>query len=277
MKKEKVLIISRQPQIYSNQRLAQELAQKSVSFRIIDPESAELTETPALGQIGLLRLASWRFQQALQNLEKLEMPLMNSLDSFLKSRNKWLSLQALAKNNIPTPLTQVLSREEFELIQPSHPFVLKELFSTQGLGVFLIQNKSDLAKALESLPGSDLFIVQQYIKECRGEDLRIFVTSLGDSWSIKRTNHSGDFRSNIHCGGIASAEAASTQELELAFAALEIFDLDYAGIDFLRSPDGPLMIEVNPSPGFEGLESIHGPQVAGPLVDLLLAKIHTKT
>ncbi len=271
VKPEKILIISRRPEIYSNQRLVQELDHKNVPCEIINPEMAELGEA----SVGLVRLASWRFQAALENLQRFaeKIPMVNSLESFQKSRNKWLCLQALCKNNIPTPLTQMISRQEFEFIDLTFPFVLKELFSTQGLGVYLIKSKNELEQALKMNPDTDLFLVQNYIHECHGQDLRLFVTRKGDAWAMRRTNSTGDLRSNIHCGGVAKKETAQPEELEMAFKALKIFELDYAGVDILRSNEGPLMIEVNPAPGFEGLETVHGPHIAGPLIDLILARI----
>src|SRR5690606_29478894 len=114
----------------------------------------------------------------------------------------------------------------------------------------------------------DIFLAQEYIKEAHGQDLRIFVTRKGDSFSMLRKSSTGDFRSNIHLGGTPSPTQTSTEEIELAFKALEIFELDYAGIDILRSHQGPLILEVNPCPGFEALETINGPVVAEAIVEL---------
>ena len=278
-KPEKILIISRVPELYSNQRLVQELKHKNLLSQIIPPESEMLKEATKESQktpiAALIRLASWRFQEALETLkiwrDKVpKIKLMNSVEAVEFSRNKWHSLQALEKNLISTPLTQLISRQELSLIDLPFPFVLKELFSSQGLGVHLIQNLKDLQSALEIWQGSDLFIAHSYIKECHGEDLRIFVTTKGDHWSMIRKNSSGDFRSNIRQGGKGFKDTPSREELEMAFRTLKLFDLDYAGVDILRSVKGPLMMDVNPSPGFESLEGLYGPQVAGPLIDLLL-------
>ena len=193
-KPEKILIISRLPELYSNQRLVQELKHKNLLYQIIPPENAMLDEAFEIskesGVVLLLRLASWRYQEALEVLKIWhdKIPMMNSLQAFETSRNKWQSLQVLEKNGVSTPLTQLISREEFDLIDLPFPFVLKEIFSSQGLGVHLIQDANSLRQALQLCQGSDLFIVQTYIKECHGEDLRIFVTTNGDHWSMKRKN-----------------------------------------------------------------------------------------
>ena len=270
-----ILIIARRPEIYANQRLVQELHRQHVPYQIIDPESQILQPAAQRSAIGLLRIASWRFQEAMECLLAVSevMPLVNSLHSLQSSRNKWLSLQMIAKNKIATPLTQMVSREEFEYIEFEFPFVLKELFSTQGLGVYLIKSKLDLQKILTENKASNLFIVQENIQECHGQDLRILVTRKGDYWSMKRSNEQGDFRSNLKMGGIVKKALPSLDELQMAFSTLDIFGLDYAGVDILQTSQGPLMIDVNPVPGFEGLEQIHGPQVAGALVDLVLSKI----
>ncbi len=275
---EKILIVSRVPDLYSNQRLVQELKHKNLLYQIIPPDHEKIKSAchgiPEKSVAALIRLASWRFQEGLEELKKAtgQIAMMNSIESFEASRNKWHALQILEKNQIPTPLSQIISRDELYIVDLTYPFVLKEIFSSQGLGVYLIQNFQELEKALHLLKESDLFIAQSYLKECHGEDLRIFMTLNGDHWCMKRKNSSGDFRSNVHQGGQGSRDIATTDELEMAFLALKIFNLDYAGIDLLRSSSGPLMIDVNPSPGFEKLEAIYGPQVAGPLVSLLLSK-----
>lgn len=270
-----ILIIARRPEVYANQRLVQELLRRQVSHQIMDPESSVLQQTAHSFKVGLLRIASWRFQEAMECLVPISkvVPLVNTLPSLHSSRNKWLSLQMLSKNKIPTPLTQMISREEFEYIELEYPFVLKNLFSSQGLGVHLIQSKMALQKILAENKTSDLFIAQEYIKQCHGQDLRIFVTRKGDSWSMHRANEKGDFRSNLKMGGVAKQASPTKAELQMAFSTLEIFDLSYAGVDILQTAQGPLMIDVNPCPGFEGLEQIHGPQIAGALVDLVLSKI----
>ncbi len=276
MKPEKILIISRVPDLYSNQRLVQELKHKNLLFQIIPPESDDLKKayqnSAKIPLAALIRLASWRFLEALEILKPWidKIPMINSLQAFEISRNKWHSLQALEKNGISTPMTQLISREEFSVIDLHFPFVLKEIFSSQGLGVHLILNQEELHSALQVCQGSDLFIAQTYVKECHGEDLRIFVTNKGDHWSMKRKNSSGDFRSNICQGGSPFKESATQQELEIAFGTLKLFNLDYAGVDILKSRNGPLVIDVNPSPGFESLEGLYGPQVAGPVIDLLI-------
>lgn len=263
-----VLLLSRKPDIYSTQRLVQALTKSKLAYRVEDPE------TNAIGtpQVIIPRLGTWRFFEALERLKPLspKFKFLNAPQPYLQSRNKWTCLQTLAGNSIQTPLSQLVHRDEFEFLEISFPFVLKELFSSQGQGVFLIRSLKDLTTALKQNLTTEDYLVQNYIQECHGEDLRLFVTTTGDHWSMKRKNTHGDFRSNLSTGGQAFADIPSSEELEIAFKTLNIFHLDYAGIDILRSNDGPLVIEVNPCPGFQGLESLHGPVIAESLVRLLI-------
>jgi ribosomal protein S6--L-glutamate ligase len=267
MKSQEVLILTRKPEIHSSRRLVQVLQRRNVSFRIEDPETPFLDEPSVVYP----RLGSWRFSETMAHLLPLseKFRFINTPSAYQKSRNKWHALQMLSKRQIPTPLTQMISREEFLFLSLPFPFVLKDLYGIQGMGVYLIHTQEQLNEALARHPETQLFLVQKYIEEAHGEDLRIFITRSGNSWSMKRKNSQGDFRSNLHVGGQAFSVEASNEELDMAFLTLEIFQLDYAGVDILRSTDGPLMIEVNPCPGFEGLESLHGPVIAEALLDLL--------
>jgi ribosomal protein S6--L-glutamate ligase len=265
--KNEILILSRKPEIYSSRRLVEVLTLRNRSFRFEDPETADIG-TPF---VILPRLGTWRFFETISRLKNIASPVrfINGLDPYVRSRNKWSCLQQLAKENIPAPSSQLVHRDEFSYLELPYPFVLKDIFSSQGLGVYLVQSPEDLQKVLAERPQTEDFLVQEYIAEAHGKDLRIFLTSQGKHWSIQRENSSGDFRSNLNVGGKASLAEASNMELEMAFAALKSFGLDYAGVDILRSHEGPLMIEVNPCPGFQGLESVHGKVAAESIIDLI--------
>jgi ribosomal protein S6--L-glutamate ligase len=264
-----VLLLSRKPDIYSTRRLVEELRARQLPFRIEDPETSSIGSPAVI----IPRLGTWRFFETIEKLTPLasQYRFLNSPDSYLRSRNKWIAMELLAKNGVPTPTSQLVHREDFSFLEFDYPFVLKDIFSSQGLGVFLINSAQEWKSALSQKSSAEDFLVQNYVRECHGEDLRIVVTSKGDYWGMKRKNLSGDFRSNLNTGGKAFAEKPSSEEVELSFKALKIFGLDYAGVDILRSDEGPLFIEVNPCPGFQGIESIHGKVIAGGVVDLFMS------
>lgn len=264
MKRKDILLLSRKPEIHSTKRLVEELSSRRLSFRLEDPE----TDSYGDPLVVIPRLGTWRFFETIQKLNRQNFRFLNSPDAYMKARNKWTCMQELARADIPTPLSQMFHRDEFSLIDLEFPFVLKDIFSSQGLGVFLIQSGKDLAEALAAKPLLEDFLVQQYVRESHGEDIRIFVTASGAHWGMKRKNMSGDFRSNLSTGGKAFREEITSEEIELSLQSLKIFGLDYAGVDILRSSNGPLIIEVNPCPGFQGIETIHGPVIAPAIVDL---------
>lgn len=259
------LILSRLKGIYATQRLVQELTRQNRPFRVEDPEVLYLGHPDVI----LPRLGTWRFHETLRHLQGASenFKFVNTLSSYRQTRNKWLCLQTLSQKGLPTPLSELIHRHELSLLETPYPFIVKEICSSQGVGVGLIQGPQDLERFLIESPNEE-FVVQEYIEECHGRDLRIFLTTQGDHWTIARTNTCGDFRSNLHQGGTPSAERATYEELQWAQSILKIFGLDYAGVDILRSHQGSLILEVNPCPGFEGIEKIYGPVVAPQLISL---------
>lgn len=203
---------------------------------------------------------------------------VNGSHSIAVSRDKLYAHQLLAREGIGMPTTAFASspKDTKNLIElmGSPPIIVKLLESSQGKGVVLAETK----KAAESVVGAFRglkadFLVQQFIKEAGGEDIRCLVVGGKVIASIKRTAAPGDFRSNLHQGGSASVVRITRKERETAVAAAKVLNLGLAGVDLLRAEDGPKVLEVNSSPGLEGVETASGKDVAGLLIEAIEKRV----
>ncbi len=199
---------------------------------------------------------------------------INESVAISRSRDKLRAHQLLARKGIGMPITGYANRADAteDLIEfvGGAPLVVKVLSSTQGKGVLLAETD----KAAESLINAfrDLqtdFLVQEFIKEAGGSDIRCFV--IGDKViaAMQRTAKAGEFRSNLHMGGTAKVIKLKPEERALAVRAAKVMGLDLAGVDIVRSAHGPLVLEVNSSPGLEGIETATGKDVAGAIIEYI--------
>ncbi len=195
----------------------------------------------------------------------------------MRSRDKLRSLQLLASANVNIPKTAFAKYpndiKNLIKIVGGAPLVIKLLESTQGKGVVL----AETAKAAESVIGAfyDLdenIIVQEFIKESKAEDIRAFIVDNKVVGAMKRKGIEGEFRSNLHKGGSASFVELTEEEEKAALAAAKAMDLGVAGVDMLRSDRGPLVIEVNSSPGLQGIERATGINIAGKIIEYIERK-----
>lgn len=199
---------------------------------------------------------------------------LNNEKSINRSRNKLVSMQLLAQHGIPMPRTGFADSpgdtEDLLNLVGGVPVVIKLTEGTQGMGVVLGETKKAAESVIEALRGLQAtFLVQEYIEESNGADIRCFVVGNQVVASMKRHAKEGDFRSNLHRGGYATAENISAEERKIAIQASQILGLDVAGVDLLRSNKGPLVLEVNSSPGLEGIEKSTGVDVCGKMIDFL--------
>lgn len=172
----------------------------------------------------------------------------------------------LNSNNIPTPKSWVVqSGENYE----NYPFVIKVPIGYQGEGVGLIRNASELETFYETYSHQDKFLAQEYIIEAKSKDKRLFVVGDRVIAAMERYSTSDDFRANLHRGAKAKSYIPSNKDVDMAIKAASLFNLDYAGVDIIDSSRGPLVLEVNPSPGF-GISKITGINVAKELISLAL-------
>ncbi|MFA5947624.1 MAG: RimK family alpha-L-glutamate ligase [Candidatus Gracilibacteria bacterium] len=206
--------------------------------------------------------------------------LFNNHDAILRAKNKVKTMQLLDHFGIPIPRTVVLQREE-DIVDATKkvggfPIILKEPFGSFGNGVMIVESM----RALKSLLRWDqpLYVLQEYVKYSRGKDIRVFVVNNRVVGSMQRSAKKGEFRSNIELGGIGTPVEITEEENSIALRATQALDLNYSGVDIMRSKDGPVVLEVNSNPGFKALEKATGVNIAGEIVDfaVIYANQHKK-
>lgn len=198
----------------------------------------------------------------------------NDSISIARSRDKLRALQLLSRKGIGMPITGFANKPNdiSDLINMvgGAPLVIKLLEGTQGIGVVLAETKTAAESVIEAFLGLKANImVQEYIKESNGSDIRCFVVGDKVVASMKRQGPEGDFRSNLHLGGCGEKVKITPAERKMAVAAVKAMGLVVAGVDILRSNRGPLILEVNSAPGIEGIEQTTGISVTEPIVEYI--------
>ncbi|MEP3208394.1 MAG: RimK family alpha-L-glutamate ligase [Maribacter sp.] len=191
--------------------------------------------------------------------------------SIIRARNKVRTLQIMARKGIPIPETLFSInpdniKEQIKLLGGA-PVIIKLQEGTQGLGVILAETKKSAKSIIDTFYKMDTSIlIQKYIEESNGEDIRIFVVGNKIVASMKRTSEVGEFRSNVHRGGATEKVKLSAKEKFMALNAAKHIGLGVAGVDLIRSKKGPLLIEVNASPGLQGIEAATGVNIAKEII-----------
>jgi ribosomal protein S6--L-glutamate ligase len=215
----------------------------------------------------------------LRQFEMMGVYSLNESTSITRSRDKLRSLQILSRSGIGLPVTSYAHStkmtEKLVKMVGGAPCVIKLIEGTQGKGVIL----ADTDKAAESVIDGFRqmkahFLVQEFIRESNGCDIRCFV--IGDKVvaSMMRRAKEGEFRSNLHRGGSALQVTISEEEARVAVSAAKVLGLNVAGVDIIRSNRGPLVLEVNSSPGLQGIETSTGLDIAGMIIDYIEKNIH---
>lgn len=193
--------------------------------------------------------------------------------SILNSRDKWTSLQILAKANIPIPKTILGSGYNVEAMIETfkaEQMVIKLLEGTHGQGVILTESYSGTLALIEALQAADVkFLIQEYIEESKGADLRVIVVDGVVVASMRRQGQDGEFRSNLHRGGTSSKIKLSYLEEKIALQAARALQLGVCGVDILQSNKGPVVLEVNSSPGLEGIETTTGKNISRSIISYI--------
>lgn len=216
-----------------------------------------------------------------RQFESMKVAVLNSSLAIAQSRDKLYSLQALLANGVEIPITgfahSPLETEDLINMVGGAPLIIKLLEGTQGRGVVLAETRKageSVINAFKSLKAN--ILVQEFIKEANGTDLRCFVVDGKVVASMQRTAPPGEFRANIHRGGVASHVKITMEERKLAIRAAKTLNLDVAGVDIIRSERGPLLLEVNSSPGLEGIEDASGKDVARMMIQAVEKKLGWK-
>ncbi len=269
-----IVILSRNANLYSTSRLVDEGEKRGHDIEVIDPLKCDIIiekEKPTIyyndryldyvdaiiPRIG----ASVTFYgcAVVRQFEMMNVFTTVASDSILRSRDKLRSLQRLSKVGIGMPKTVFTnySRDVEEVINHvgGVPVIIKLLEGTQGLGVVLAESKNAAESVLEAFNGLQArVIVQEYIKEAKGADIRALIVDGHVVGAMKRQGKEGEFRSNLHRGGTANIIKLSEAELKVAMKAARALKLPVCGVDMLQSERGPLLLEVNSTPGLEGIE-----------------------
>ena len=284
-----IVILSRNPNLYSTSRLVEEAENRGHDVEIIDPLKCDIIiekEKPTIyykdryldyvdaiiPRIG----ASVTFYgcAVVRQFEEMGVFTIASSDAILRSRDKLKSLQRLSKAGIGMPKTVFTnySRDVEEVIEHvgGTPVIIKLLEGTQGLGVVLAESKNAAESVLEAFNGLQArVIVQEFIKEAKGADLRALVVDGQVVGAMKRQGKEGEFRSNLHRGGSANIVKLDVDELKLAMNAAKVLKLPVCGVDMLQSSRGPLLLEVNSTPGLEGIEAATGRNIAKAIISFI--------
>lgn len=195
----------------------------------------------------------------IRHFEKMGVPVLTSSEGLLNSRNKLRSIQILAEHQLKMPITYFSDdlelAEEYVNTKLGYPFILKITEGTQGVGVYLIQDTLTAKQFFEHYSASKTnVILQEFIKESTGRDIRVFTVGENVIAAMERVAPKNEFRSNIHRGGEGKLIELTTEEREIAVQAIKALNLKIGGVDIIRSNKGPMILEVNSSPGLEGIE-----------------------
>ncbi len=206
---------------------------------------------------------------------------LNSSEAITQSRDKLFATQLFAKHDIHIPITgfakSPLDTKDLIKMVNGAPLIIKLLESTQGKGVVLAETNKAAESVINAFKSVQTnILVQEFIKEANGQDIRCFVVNGKVVASMQRQAAKGEFRANIHQGGTASKIKITGEERKLAIKAAKILNLPVAGVDIIRSNKGPLLLEVNSSPGLEGIENATGLDIANIMIEAIEKKLKFK-
>jgi len=285
----KIIVLSTNPKLYSTRRLVEAGKARGHEMRVLNHRRLYMNITsmrpsihfkgePVEGVDAVIpRIgASVSFYGAavVRQFEMMGVYSINESMAISRSRDKLRALQLLSRKGIGLPVTGIANSpddtDDLLRFVGGAPVVIKLLEGTQGVGVVLGETKKAAESVIEAFRGLNAnFLVQEYIKEAGGTDIRCFV--IGDKVvaAMKRVGKEGDFRSNLHRGGTAELAKITPEERSTAVRSAKIMGLNVAGVDLLRSNHGPVVMEVNSSPGLEGIEDVTGKDVAGQIIHFI--------
>ena len=292
----KIAILSRGPKLYSTRRLVEAAQAKGHEVRVIDslrcymninsvhPEvhyKGEVLEgfDAIIPRIG----ASVTFYgtAVLRQFEMMNVFPLNESVAISRSRDKLRSLQLLSRKGVGLPVSGIAHSpddvDDLLKIVGGAPVVIKLLEGTQGVGVVLAETHSAATSVIQAFNGLKAnILVQEFIKEAGGADIRCFVVGGKVIAAMKRQGKAGEFRSNLHQGGSANLIKITSAERATALNAAKIMGLNVCGVDLLRSNHGPVVMEVNSSPGLEGIEGATGKDIASMIIGFIETNANKK-
>lgn len=285
----KIAILSRNPKLYSTRRLVEAAKARGHEVRVVDALRCYMNiaaHNPQIHYRGevlegfdavIPRIgASITFYgtAVLRQFEMMNVYPLNESVAISRSRDKLRSLQLLSRRGIGLPVTSFAHSpddiEDLLSIVGGAPAVIKLLEGTQGVGVVLAETHQAAESVIQAFMGlKQHILVQEFIKESKGSDIRAFVVGGKVVAAMKRQAKDGEFRSNLHRGGTATLCRITPEERTAALRAAKVMGLNVCGVDLLRSNHGPVVMEVNSSPGLEGIEAASGKDVASLIIEFI--------
>ena len=281
-----IVILSRNINLYPTQRLIEEAQIRNHHVEVVDPLECDIiiekekptilyrdsyldTVDAIIPRIGAS--VTYYGCAVVRQFEMMNVFSTVSSNAILQSRDKLRSFQHLSKAGVDMPKTVFTnySRDIENVIARvgGTPVVIKLLEGTQGIGVVLAESKNAAESVLEAFNGLEArALVQEYIAEAKGADLRVFIVDGQVVGAMKRQGKKGEFRSNLHRGGSYTYRKLSDEEIELAIKAAKKLKLPICGVDILQSNRGPLVMEINSTPGLEGIEEVSNKNIAKAII-----------
>ena len=290
----KIALLASNPELYSNKRIMEEGTARGHKMVFLNVEQVYMkldAKEPEIRYRGGNIISEFdavipRIKPSvtfygcaiIRQFDSMGVYCLNSDEAIASSRDKLLASQLFAKNDIHIPITgfakSPLETKDLIKMVNGAPLIIKLLESTQGRGVVLAETNKAAESVINAFKSVQTnILVQEFIKEANGQDIRCFVVNGKVVASIQRQATKGEFRANIHQGGTASKIKITVEERKLAIKAAKILDLPVAGVDIIRSNKGPLLLEVNSSPGLEGIENATGQNIANFLIEAIEKKL----
>ena len=292
-----IYILSRASRLYSTKRLVEAAELKGWKVRVIDylkcsieimkgelqvVYNGEVLPAPdaIIPRIGASR--TFYGTAMVRHFEMMDVFSVAGNLAIARSRDKLRSLQILSKHDVDMPKTVFASNKssakDVIALSGGAPLVLKILEGTQGVGVVLVDTEKAAKSVLDAFYGMEVnLLVQEFIEEAGGADIRAFIVGGEVVGAMKRQGAEGDFRSNLHQGGSATAHKLTRKEKATALAAAKAMGLGVCGVDMIPSARGPLVMEVNSSPGLEGIEKSTNIDIAGKIMDYIERNVTPKS
>ncbi len=290
----KVLILSRSPVLYSTQSLVTASRRRHHAVRVVDHLQCNLSILG--GRLGVRYQGEFLGKpdaviprigssvtsygaSVVRQFELMGVFSVVSTEALLRSRDKRSALQYLAAHQIPVPDSVFMAMPDnmdsaLNVLGDQYPVIIKMLQSAQGDGVFLGENKGAAKSLIASfIRLKEEILLQRFIKESDGKDIRVFVVGGEVVATMERSAQQGEFRSNLHRGGTARKMKITEEEADISIRAAALMGLKVAGVDILRSEVGPMVLEVNASPGLEGIEKTTKVDISGHIIKLIEAHV----
>lgn len=290
----KLAILSCSPQSYSTRRLRESAEQRGHTVKVLNTLKFAIDLEEGMPDLYFHQKRLSQYDAVLPRIgasityfgtavvrqfEQMDVFCANSSSSILNSRDKLRSLQILSRHEIGIPRTTFV-RDKKDVLPAIErvggtPVVIKLIEGTQGIGVLLANSVSTAAGIIELLQSQkQSVLVQKFVKESKGKDIRAFVVGNQVVAAMRRVAQGQEFRSNVHRGGITEPVILDDQYKETAVRAAQILGLKVAGVDLLEGADGPKIMEVNSSPGLEGIEGCTQLDIAGSIIDFIASHVN---